>query len=208
MTGVKEKAGNGSAKAEPVAVKPSPAQTPTAAPIPTSPMTGTAPPALFQRFADDVERIARDFGLGFGFGPLAFGEAPRILRRSRQLLSKGLEGLGAAMPWAPRVEVKQSDDTYIVAAELPGIDPKEIKVEVTEGVLTLHGERSRTTEKTDAGIMHSECIYGAFWREIPIPEGADLDKAAVTYSQGVLTVTIPVPAVTKAKTRRLEIRGA
>jgi HSP20 family protein len=198
MTGLKEKTTNGNVKAEPTKSA--------AGTMTPGEMTAYEPTALFQRFADDFERIANDFGLGLG--RFAYGPSPGLFRRGRELLSKGIEGISPAIPWAPRIDVCQKGGVYTVSAELPGMEPKEIKVDIADGVVTIHGERTRASEKTEGGYTHSERVYGVFCREVAIPEGAEIDKAAVTYDKGVLTITVPVPEVPGTKARRLEVKGA
>ncbi|MFE2889564.1 Hsp20/alpha crystallin family protein [Streptomyces graminifolii] len=101
-----------------------------------------------------------------------------------------------------RIEEHMADGTYVVRAELPGIDPaKDVEITVTEGVLTLRAERSEeTTEK-----HRTEFRYGTYARALRLPAGAQGEEATAAYKDGVLTITVPVPE-TKAGTRTIPVQ--
>ncbi|MGW6316517.1 MULTISPECIES: Hsp20/alpha crystallin family protein [unclassified Streptomyces] len=101
-----------------------------------------------------------------------------------------------------RIEESFTEGTYILRAELPGIDPaKDVEITVTEGVLTLRAERS--TEATDK--RHTEFRYGTFARAVRLPADARGDDATADYKDGVLTITVPVPE-TKTGTKTIPVR--
>ena len=102
-------------------------------------------------------------------------------------------GTGETDFWSPAVEVTETGGTFLVSAELPGLKKDEIKVEVTDHNLVIEGERKREKEEKREGYYHSERSYGRFYRSIPLPEGAQLDKASAEFSSGVLEVSVPVP---------------
>ena len=104
--------------------------------------------------------------------------------------------------WSPAVEVTETGGTFLVSAELPGLKKDEIKVEVTDQNLILEGERKQEKEEKREGYYHSERSYGHFYRSIPLPEGAQLDKASAEFSNGVLDVSVPLP---KTEHKRREI---
>ncbi|MEU9190202.1 Hsp20/alpha crystallin family protein [Streptomyces sp. NPDC048484] len=101
-----------------------------------------------------------------------------------------------------RVEELLTDGTYVLRAELLGIDPsKDVEITVTEGVLTLRAERGeKTTEK-----YRTEFHYGTFVRAVRLPAGAQGDEATAEYKDGVLAVTVPVPQV-KEGSRTIPVR--
>lgn len=180
----------------PAAATPETKGTPAVAP--TAPWV-TGPFAQLESFANDMERVFEEFGLG------GRTFAPALFRRGRRLMGRGFEGMNAPALWMPRIEVSQKDNAYVVSADLPGLTKDDIKVEVSEGMLTIQGERKQTTEKTEKGYHMSECSYGSFYRDIPVPEGADVHKAEVIFKNGVLTVTIPATAP-KVASRKLEVK--
>jgi len=140
----------------------------------------TNPFAMMRRFSEEMDRMFssawddRDFG-------------------SRELAA-----------WAPPVEVREREGNLVVNAELPGLNKEDVKVEVTNEGLVIQGERKREHVEDRGGIHRSERSYGAFYRLIPLPEGATLDKAAAEFTNGILEVSIPV-AETKQKPREVPV---
>jgi HSP20 family molecular chaperone IbpA len=101
-----------------------------------------------------------------------------------------------------RVEDYTDDGTYMIRAELPGVDPeKDVEVTVDAGTLTIRAER-REESKQD---RHSEFRYGSLTRSVPLPDGADVDKITAKYDKGILEVTVPVPEQAKAGPRQISV---
>lgn len=101
-----------------------------------------------------------------------------------------------------RIEEQLTDDTYVLRAELPGLDPeKDVEITVTEGLLTLRAERTEETKDKH----RTEFRYGTFTRSVRLPDGAKTDEAAAQYTDGVLTITVPVPEKEEA-TRTIPVR--
>ncbi len=100
-----------------------------------------------------------------------------------------------------RIEQRITEGTYVLRAELPGIDPADVEISVTDDVLTLRTERT----ETDAQSHHSEFRYGTFARAVRLPVGARGDDASADYKDGVLTITIPLPE-TKTGTTTIPVR--
>ena len=119
-----------------------------------------------------------------------------------------LRNLPATMtaPWKPTIEVLFADGALVVRAELPGIDKDAVKVEIVKGALTIEGERKYEKEVTKKGYFTTECAYGTFYRQIPLPEEAKINEAKAIFKNGVLEVTIPAPALEKDVPRQLEIK--
>jgi HSP20 family protein len=168
--------------------------TPPAAPValPGSPFE------LMRRFAEEMDHLFKDFGLGFGWG------LPRALTRGGELLRREVGLISAA--WSPRVDILQKDGNLLVHADLPGLTKEDVKVEVTDDTLTIQGERKQEKKEEREGCSYSECSYGSFYRAIPLPEGADASKATAEFRNGVLEVTVPVPSRPEPQARRLEVR--
>jgi HSP20 family protein len=93
--------------------------------------------------------------------------------------------------WAPRVDVKETDKEILVKADLPGVEAKDIEVTVADGVLTLRGEKKEEKEERKENYYRSERFAGRFYREIPLPPGADAEKVSAASTKGVVTITIP-----------------
>ncbi|MFM8891305.1 MAG: Hsp20/alpha crystallin family protein [Planctomycetia bacterium] len=92
--------------------------------------------------------------------------------------------------WLPAVDVSETDSEIHVRAELPGIDPKDVDVSVSEDRLVISGEKKSATEKTTDGWTHRESHFGSFSRALPLPEPVDPAKATARYDKGVLTVAL------------------
>ena len=90
-------------------------------------------------------------------------------------------------------------------ADLPGLKKDEVKVELTNDLLTISGERKEEKEEKREGYYRSERRYGSFFRQIPLPEGAKTDTAKAKFTDGVLEVTMQAPAREPQK-RVLEIK--
>ena len=118
-----------------------------------------------KRFAEDMDRLFEDFEVHHG------ARMPRLLRQGLELFQR--EAGLVPVDWSPQIEVKERDDKFIVRADLPGMSRKRVKVEVRDGLLTIQGERRQDAKKEHTGRDYSECIYDAFSRLIPLPDGID-----------------------------------
>lgn len=143
------------------------------------------PFAIMRRMHEEMDRV---FGEAFG---------GRV----------GAQAGGGLMGWAPAVEVSERDNELTVCAELPGLKPEEVKVEVTEDALVIQGERKQQHEENEGGKWHSERHYGRFYRAIALPEGADMEHARADFKNGELKVTVPVQRP-ESKRRQIPIGGA
>lgn len=93
--------------------------------------------------------------------------------------------------WSPAIETKMVEGNLVVKAELPGLKKEDFKVQVSDEELILEGERKEEkVEETDE-YYRSERSYGRFYRAIPLPEGAELDKVTAKYTDGLLEITVP-----------------
>jgi len=108
--------------------------------------------------------------------------------------------------WLPAVDIFENDDNLTIRAEIPGMKTEDIKVEVEDGVLTLHGEKKRQDEIDKANSYRMERVYGGFTRRFSLPTAVDASKVAATYKDGVLELVLP--KADEAKPRRIEIQAA
>jgi HSP20 family protein len=152
---------------------------------------------LFERFADEVDRIFEDFGFSRG------GLAPRAGRGLFQ--SPGRGAAGESGTWAPEIEAFHRGNDLVVRADLPGLTREDVKVDVTDDRIIVQGERRREHEEEREGFYRSERSYGSFTRVIPLPEGAITDQAKASFKDGVLEITMPAPPEEVRRGRRLEI---
>lgn len=93
--------------------------------------------------------------------------------------------------WAPSVDIRETDDALVVHAELPGIDKKDVKLEVKDGVLTISGERRYEKDVKEENVHRIERSYGSFTRSFSLPTNIDAEKVDAGMKDGVLTVRLP-----------------
>ena len=101
--------------------------------------------------------------------------------------------------WRPVVDIYDHDEKIVIKAELPGVDKKDIHIDVKDGVLTLSGERSYENEVKEENYHLKERAWGEFHRSFSLPEGMDHDKISADYKDGVLKMEIPKPEEKKPK---------
>ena len=95
--------------------------------------------------------------------------------------------------WSPSVDVYDDDKKFVIKAEIPGVDKKNIHIDVKESVLTLSGERSHENEVKEENFYRKERAFGKFERSFTLPEGIDPDSIEADYKDGVLNIIIPKP---------------
>ena len=106
----------------------------------------------------------------------------------------------------PRMDVTESDREYEVTAELPGLEEKDVQVNVADGVLTIRGEKKAVKEEKDKNYHLVERSYGSFSRSLELPEGVNADAIKASIANGVLKVSVPKPAAAQVKT--IEVKSA
>ncbi len=139
------------------------------------------------------------YGFGLGLSPAElFSANPfSLMQRMSEAMDRGAFG-----SWHPALEVSESNGEFHVHADLPGLKPEDVKVEVTGDTLTIHGERKSEHEDRSGRTYRSERQYGEFYRSILLPEGANADQVKAQFNNGVLEISVPVP---EAKSNRREI---
>ena len=104
---------------------------------------------------------------------------------------------------APPLDVRETDDAYIVEVELPGVDPKDTEVSIEGRTVTVRGKFAEVQEKQEGNFLLRERRRGQFMRAVALPGMVDVDKATSRYENGELTITLPKAAQNRA--RRVEI---
>ena len=117
----------------------------------------------------------------------------------------GLPGFaGRSFSW-PKVEISETDQEIKVAAEVPGLEEKDVEVLLAEGMLTLRGEKK--SETADKERQFSERFYGHFERRIALPAEIEADKVEASFKNGVLTVTLPKSAKAQERVKRIPVNA-
>ena len=106
----------------------------------------------------------------------------------------------------PVTDVTETDKEIEISAELPGLEEKDLQINLSDNVLTIKGEKKAEKERKEIDFRMVERSYGAFERTIELPEGVNPDSIKATIAKGVLTVTVPKPAPAQAKT--IEVKPA
>ena len=122
--------------------------------------------------------------------------------------------------WSPSLEEQTLTEGFVPAIEtridkdgkkfqchimLPGVDPKDVNIQVQGNILSINGERSSSREHKESDYLHREITYGSFQRLIELPEGADKDKLTAEYRNGVLEISAPISAA--ALPRKIEVKS-
>ena len=144
-------------------------------------------------FSGDFDQIFNRMMRGWPFNWTDFtpSSEPRALR---------------AFEHMPKVEVKENGKAYSVTVELPGLDEKDVKVQVENDVLTISGEKK--VEHTDDKTHYSERSYGSFTRAFTLPADADRNGITAKFSKGVLTLEVAKTATPPAQVKQVAIKAA
>jgi HSP20 family protein len=114
-------------------------------------------------------------------------------------------GNGTARRWMPAMDLVETEDHFLLRADLPGLSEDDVKIEFEDGTLTVSGERKSEHESKTQGYIRVERAFGAFSRSLTLPQGVDPEAVTARFDRGVLEVSIPKPEARKP--RRIEIGG-
>ena len=107
--------------------------------------------------------------------------------------------------WAPRVDIREEDKRFVIFADIPGVDPKDIEVNMDKGILTIKGERSSESVTENGQLTRVERSSGTFYRRFALPDSADAENISASGKHGVLEISIPKKAETTP--RRITINA-
>jgi HSP20 family protein len=141
---------------------------------------GAHPFATLQR---EIDRLFDDFTRGFP----AFGTA-------------------GAQDLTPSIDVTETNNEIEITAELPGLEEKDVEINVADNLLTIKGEKKSEKEEKDKNYRLVERSYGSFARTLELPAGVNPDQIKASIAKGVLTVTVPKPA--PAQTKKIDVKAA
>lgn len=114
-----------------------------------------------------------------------------------------LPTVGKTASWSPAVDVEEKEDRFLVKADIPGVEPKEVEVSLENGVLSIKGERSEKKEETKDGYRRVERVSGCFSRSFVLPDDVNAEAITASGKNGVLEIEIPKSE--KKKPKRIEV---
>ncbi len=115
-------------------------------------------------------------------------------------------GLGFGEPWAPAIDIVEKEGKLEIKADLPGVKQEDIQLLMDDGNLRLQAERRKDTTVEEKGFRRIERSYGRFERVIPLPDGVDSEAITANYRDGVLELSVPLPAAEpKPQPKKIEI---
>jgi HSP20 family protein len=127
----------------------------------------------------------------------------QMQRDAEQVFNRVATSKRAEAEWMPSVDIQELPEYYLLSADIPGVDPKQIDISVERNILTVKGERQAIESTEDSGFKRIERIYGRFQRRFTLPENADVDNITANGQNGVLEIRIPKQQV--AAPRRITV---
>jgi HSP20 family protein len=109
--------------------------------------------------------------------------------------------------WMPAMDLVEHEDHFLLTADLPGMKQEDVKLEVSDGVLTIAGERKTTQEERKGGYIRIERAAGTFQRSLTLPDGVDPEQVGASFTDGVLEVRIPKPVERKPHRVQIAVNG-
>ena len=138
-----------------------------------------------------------------------FWEFDKVRRQMDRLWDSFLEGgltkRGEEGEWLPSLDVAETKNEVVVKAEVPGMDAKNIDISLSDGVLTIKGEKKQEREEKEADYHLVERSYGSFTRFVQLPTGVQSDKISASYKNGILKITLPKSEEAKKKEIKIKV---
>lgn len=147
----------------------------------------------WQQLHQDVDRLFDQTFQGFGLTPFGFSR-PSFPRFSDGILK-------------PTLDLGVTDKAYTITVEIPGVNEKDVKLEIVNDTLTISGEKKQEKEEKDKNYYRMERSYGSFQRVLSLPEDADQNDVNASFKKGVLTITMPRKALPKSEVKHIEVRS-
>jgi len=119
----------------------------------------------------------------------------------------GSGGNGGLRSWHPAMDLVETDEHFVLRADLPGLDAGDVSIEVEDNVLTISGERKAEHEAKREGFYRVERASGSFRRSLTLPEGVDLDQIVADFDKGVLEIRVPKPEERKPRKVAISVGG-
>jgi len=133
---------------------------------------------------------------------------PSGLRLFQDTINRVLSDQAAATrPWAPSVDILETENDLVLKADVPGVEQKDIDIQIENGTLTLKGERKFERDEQKKGYHRLERSYGSFVRYFTLPDTVDPEKVRAEYNNGVLTVTLPKKEIAKPRSIKVQVNN-
>jgi len=113
----------------------------------------------------------------------------------------------AEVPWMPPLEMSERDHRLVITLELPGLKKEDIAVNLTDEGLVIEGERAHDAATRNDEWFTTERTYGRFYRVVPLPEGVDFKEVRATFRNGVLEISVPIPATAAKAPYKVPVEG-
>jgi HSP20 family protein len=134
-----------------------------------------------------------------------FREMESLQRRMNHLFEQMMPWEDGSLTFMPSVEMAETTDEIHLKLEVPGLEAKDLDIEVSENSVSIAGERQKETKTEEKGIVSSEFHYGKFERVIPLSTHVQKDKVKAEYKNGILTLTLPKTEDEKHKVVKVEV---
>ena len=154
--------------------------------------------------------MARELTLWKPFGELTpFRDFERMRRDMDRLwdsfFERGVRRTDDDGSWLPSLDIAETKNDIVVKAEVPGMDPKDIDISLSDGLLTIKGEKKQEKEEKEENYHFIERSYGAFCRSVRLPKEVQSDKISASYKNGVLKVALPKSEEAKKKEVKIKV---
>ncbi|MBW2355307.1 MAG: Hsp20/alpha crystallin family protein [Deltaproteobacteria bacterium] len=147
-----------------------------------------------QQFHQEIDRLFDQAFRGFGLSPFTL-ERPPFPRLADGVLK-------------PTLDLAATDKEYTITVEIPGVDEKDVQLEIVNDTLTIRGEKKQEKEEKEKNYYRMERSYGTFQRILSLPEDVDQENIKAVFKKGVLTVTLPRKALPKSQVKQIEVKSA
>jgi HSP20 family protein len=133
-------------------------------------------------------------------------EFPTGLRLFQDSINRLLSEDGIkARPWSPAVDIVENENELVLKADVPGVELKDIDIQLENGTLTVKGERKFEKEEKSKGFHRMERSYGSFVRYFTVPETVDAEHVKADYQAGVLTISLPKKEIAKPRAIKVQV---
>lgn len=148
-----------------------------------------------QQFHQDIDRLFDQTFRGFGLSSPLFHPSfsPRLS--------------DAAIMLKPTLDLAVADQEYTLTVEIPGVDEKDVRLEIVNDTLTISGEKKQEKEEKEKNYYRMERSYGSFQRVLCLPEDVDQDNVKASFAKGILTITLPRKTMPKSDVKHIEIKN-